>query len=88
MLGSMLPGNITSLNGWLSRSLVNLMETRAPVPKWEGKDFYIVRITSSKSAKSVLFSQDHEKLDDLRINALASRAVKGQSSRGEMANTR
>jgi hypothetical protein len=38
------------------------------VPKWEGKDYdsiYIVQIASSGSAKSVSFSQDHEKLDNL-----------------------
>ena len=38
------------------------------VPKWEGKDYdsiYIVKITSGGTAKSVSFSQDHEKLDNL-----------------------
>jgi hypothetical protein len=38
------------------------------VPKWESKDYdgiYIVQIASSGSAKSVSFTQDHEKLDNM-----------------------
>jgi hypothetical protein len=38
------------------------------VPKWDSKDYdgiYVVQITTNGSARSVLFSQDHEKLDNL-----------------------
>jgi hypothetical protein len=40
----------------------------ASVPKWDGKDYdgiYVVQIATNGSAKSVAFSQDHEKLDNL-----------------------
>jgi len=38
------------------------------VPKWDSKDYdgiYVVQITNNGSARSVLFRQDHEKLDNL-----------------------
>jgi hypothetical protein len=38
------------------------------VPKWDSKDYdgmYVVQITTNGSARSVSFSQDHEKLDNL-----------------------
>jgi hypothetical protein len=41
---------------------------RDAVPKWDGKDYdgiYVVQITTEGSGRSVSFSQDREKLDNL-----------------------